>query len=147
MNKDKLLKLNLQYFAGQTTTYDFKKVSVIVDGVIITGYMDGESIATEKNEDDVGVHVGAAGDVTFSDTNDDTGTITLTLKQTSSSLPFLKQLRDSKRIFPTQIVDANDQTFRGGGTECRIVKAPSRTWGNEVSGVEVGIAVADYKEA
>lgn len=146
MNKDKMLKLNLQHFA-ETTTYDFKKVSVIVAGIIITGFMDGESISTEKNEDDVTTHVGAGGDVTFSESSDQTGTITLTLKSTSSSLPFLKQLRESKRLFATQIVDSNNQTFRVGGNECRIVKAPARNWGNEVTGVEVAIVVADYKES
>lgn len=146
MNEKKLLNLDLQFF-GETTTYDFKKVTVIVDGVIITGFMDGDSIAAEKNEDDVNTHVGAGGDVTFSESNNNTGTITLTLKSTSSSLPFLKQLRDSKRIFPTQIVDANDQTYRVGGNECRVVRTPGRNWGSEVTGVEVSIVVADYKEA
>ncbi|MBU5214355.1 DUF3277 family protein [Bacillus sp. Gen3] len=132
---------------GQTTTYDFKKVSVIVDGVIITGFMDGESIASEKNEDDVTAHVGAGGDVTFSETNDDTGTITLTLKSTSSSLPYLQSLRKAKKLFSTQVVDSNNQTYRCGGNECRIVKMPPRNWGNEVTGVEIGILVADFKEA
>jgi hypothetical protein len=130
-----------------TTTYDFKKVSVIVDGVIITGFMDGESIAAEKSEDDVTVHVGAGGDVTYSESSNETGTITLTLKSTSSSLPYLKQLRDSKALFATQIVDSNNNTYRVGGNECRIVKAPARNWGNEVTGVELAISVADYKEA
>lgn len=132
---------------GRTTTYDFKKVSVIIGGVIITGFMDGESIATEKNEDDVTAHVGAGGDVTFSETNDNTATITLTLKQTSSSLAYLQSLRNSKELFQTQIVDANDNTFRAGGSECRITKPPSRSWGNEVTGTEWAILVADYKEA
>lgn len=132
---------------GETTTYDFKKVSVIVDGVIITGYMDGESITTEKNEDDVTTHVGAQGDVTFSESNDETGTITLNIKQTSSSAPILKTLRDGKKIFPVQIVDVNSNVVRAGGTQCRFVKPPARTWGNEVTGLEYSIYVADYKEA
>lgn len=147
MNKDKWLKLDIQHFAGPTTTYDFKKVSVIIDGVIITGFMDGESIGTEPNEDDVSHHVGAGGDVTFSETNDETGTITLNLKQTSSSVPFLQSLRNSKRLFSTQIVDSNNNTFRAGGTECRLTKPPARTWGNEVSGLEYSILAADYKES
>ena len=74
-----------------TTTYDFKKVSVIINGVFITGFMDGEPIQVEKNEDDVIPHVGAGGDVTYAESADQTGTITITLKQTSSSLPFLRQ--------------------------------------------------------
>jgi hypothetical protein len=131
---------------GQTTTYDFKKVSVIANGFIVTGYMDGESISVEKNSDDVSAHVGAAGDVTFSETNDQTATITLTLKQTSPSVPLIDSLRKSKTLFPIQIVDSNN-TFRCGGTESRVLRAPTRSWGNEVTGIEVQILVADYQEA
>lgn len=130
-----------------TTTYDFKKVSVIIDGVFITGFMDGEPIQVEKNEDDVIPHVGAGGDVTYAESADQTGTITITLKQTSSSLPFLQQLRKSKRIFPIQIVDSNTNAYRVGGSEARILKMPNRSWGNEVQGVEVQIHVADLTEA
>lgn len=130
-----------------TTTYDFKKVSVIVDGVFIVGFMDGEPIQVEKNEDDITPHVGAGGDVTYAESADQTGTITLTLKQTSASLPFLQRLRKSKRIFPIQIVDSNTNTYRVGGSEARIVKMPNRSWGNEVQGVEVQIHVADLTEA
>lgn len=130
-----------------TTTYDFKKVSVIVDGVIVTGFMDGDAISAEKTEDDVTTHVGAGGDVTFSESNNETGTITLTLKTTSSTLPYLMDLRNSKALFATQIVDSNNNTFRAGGNECRIVKSPSRSWGPEVTGAEITISVADFKEA
>lgn len=130
-----------------TTTYDFKKVSVIVDGAFIVGFMDAEPIQVEKNEDDITPHVGAGGDVTYAESADQTGTITITLKQTSSSLPFLQQLRKSKRIFPIQIVDSNTNAYRVGGSEARIVKMPSRSWGAEVQGVEVQIHVADLTEA
>ena len=130
-----------------TTTYDFKKVSVIVNGVYITGFMDGEVIQVEKNEDDVVPHVGASGDVTYAESADKTGTITLTLKQTSASLSFLQRLRKSKRIFPIQIVDSNTNKYRVGGREARILKMPNRSWGNEVQGVEVQIHVADLTEA
>jgi hypothetical protein len=130
-----------------TTTYDFKKVSVIIDGVIITGFMDGEVIEVEKNEDDVTPHVGVDGEVTYAESADQTGKIKLTLKQTSASLPFLQQLRKSKKIFPAQIVDSNNGTYRTGGSEARIVKMPPRKWGGEVQGVEVEIHVADLTEA
>ena len=130
-----------------TTTYDFKKVSVIVDGAFIVGFMDGEPIQVEKNEDDITPHVGAGGEVTYAESADQTGTITLTLKQTSASLPFLQQLRKSKKIFPIQIVDSNTNAYRAGGSEARIVKMPSRSWGTEVQGVEVQIHVADLTEA
>lgn len=130
-----------------TTTYDFKKVSVIINGVFITGFMDGEPIKLEKNEDDVIAHVGADGGVTYAESADQTGKITITLKQTSSSLPFLQQLRKSKKIFPIQIVDNNTNAYRAGGSEARILKMPDRSWGTEVQGVEVEIHVADLTEA
>ncbi|MBA2878052.1 hypothetical protein HNR63_001106 [Anoxybacillus kamchatkensis] len=132
---------------GKTKTYDFKKVSVIVNGVFIAGFMDGEPISVEKNEDDIIPHVGADGDVTYAESADKTGTITLTLKQTSASLPFLQNLRKSKKIFSIQIVDINNGAYRAGGTEARIMKMPSRSWGTEVQGVEVQIHVADLTEA
>lgn len=128
------------------TTYDFKKVSVIVDGNILTGFMDGEVISVEPSSEEVTMHVGAAGDVTFSETNDQTATVTITLKQTSPSTVILDNLRKSKREFALQIVDSNDKSFKCGGNHCRIQQAPSRTWGNEVTGLEYTILVADYKE-
>jgi hypothetical protein len=127
-------------------TFDFKKVSTIADGVIITGWMDGEVISVEKNEDDVIPHVGAGGDVTYAESADKTGTITLTLKQTSSSLPHLQELRKSKKVFPIQILDVSSRVYKTGGTEARILKMPSRTYGSEVQGVEVQIHVANLKE-
>lgn len=125
-------------------TFDPKKVSLIVGGTFITGYMDGTMISTEKNEDNVVPHVGAQGDVTFTESADETGTITITLKQTSSSLPFLVSLANEKKEFATQVVDSNANKFKAGGNECRILKTPPVEWGAEVAGVEVQIYVADY---
>lgn len=125
-------------------SYDPKKVSLIVDGMFIVGFMDGTMVTAEKNEDNVIPHVGAQGDVSFSESADNTGTITVTLKQDSSSLPDLQALSKQKREFAAQIVDANTNNFQAGGTECRILKTPGREFGAEISGVEVQIYVADY---
>lgn len=126
------------------TSYDPKKVSCIVSGQYITGFMDSTFIQAEKNEDNVTPHIGAQGDVTFAESADDTGTITITLKQDSTSLPFLRTLATQKRNFPTQIIDANGTNLKVGGTQCRILKTPGAEFGAEVSGVEIQIYVADY---
>lgn len=128
-------------------TFDFKKVTVTVDGTIITGWAEGEVISVEKNEDDVIPYVGADGSVTYAESADQTGTITLTLKQTSSSLPVLQNLRKSKKLFPIQILDVSTGTYKTGGTEARILKMPPRSYGPEVQGVEVQIHVANLTEA
>lgn len=126
------------------SSYDPKKVSCIVDGQFIVGFMDGTFMTAEKNEDNVTAHVGAQGDVTYSESADDTGTLTITLKQDSSSLPFLQSLSKQKREFAAQFVDGNTNKFQAGGTRCRIIKTPGREYGSEVSGVEVKIHVSDY---
>ncbi|OOR22707.1 phage structural protein [Bacillus wiedmannii] len=128
----------------EVNSYDPKKVSVIIDGQFMVGFMDGTFVNCEKNEDDVIPHVGAHGDVTFAESADNTATITLTLKHNSSSLPFLRKLAKEKRKFPVQVIDANDSKFKAGGNEARILKTPTTEFGAEVSGVEVPIYVADY---
>lgn len=125
-------------------SYDPKKVSLIVDGQFIVGFMDGTFITAEKNEDNITPHIGAQGDVTFSESADETGTLTITLKQNSSSLAYLQSLSKQKREFGAQVIDANDGNFKAGGTQCRIQKTPGREFGAEVAGVEVAIYVADY---
>src|SRR4051812_34676996 len=84
-------------------SYDFKKVSLIVDGSFITGFMDGSPIKAEKNADNVTPHVGAAGETTYAENGDNTGMITVTVKAGSASLPKLVSLATGKREFSTSI--------------------------------------------
>lgn len=127
-------------------TYNFKKVTVTMDGFIVTGYMDGQPIGVEKNENDITPHVGADGEVTYAESADQTGTITLTLKQTSAVLPQIQALRKSKKMFDISVVDSNTGKYQVGGTEARIMKMPARNFGTEVQGVEIQIHVAKLRE-
>jgi hypothetical protein len=125
-------------------SYDPKKVSVIVDGSYLVGFMDGTFVQAEKNEDNIKTHVGADGEVTVTEVADNTGTITVTLKQNSTSLAKIKSLATQKKQFAAQVIDQNDGNFKAGGSQCRILKTPSREFGDDVSGVEVAIFVGDY---
>jgi hypothetical protein len=125
--------------------FDFKNTSVVVNGKYLTGFMDGTAIQTEKNEDNKTPHVGADGQVTFSNSADNTGTITVTLKQTSPSLKYLIALSKYKStLFPVKVIDHNNNKIRVGGNKCVILKTPAIEWGSEVAGVEVQFYVADY---
>lgn len=128
----------------EANSFDPKKVGLVVDGKYIVGYMDGTFIQTEKNEDNVLPHIGAQGDVTFTESADETGTITVTLKTTSSSLAHLMALAKRTTVFPAQVIDANDGLYKAGGTQCRILKTPGREFAAEMTGVEVQIYVADF---
>lgn len=128
-----------------TKVYNFKDNQVIVNGLIITGFADGDAIQGERNEDKVSQFVGAGGDVTYNKTNNDTGLITLTLKPTSSSLPALKALYKSEELFNVLIQDTANNV-RVTGEDCLIQRWPSFARGEEASGLEIPILCAYYKE-
>ena len=130
------------------TTYDVRDVNVIVNGRVITGFSDGSSIEAEKNQDNFTPHVGVKGEVTFAESNDETGTVTITVKSTSPSYPYLTSLanrRGESAIVPIQIVDLNTNSVQVGGNEARVMQPASAEWGNEESDREFSIYVADYK--
>ena len=127
-----------------TTVYDPKKVTVIYDGMVITGFADDSMIEAEKNEDNIMPHVGVLGEVSVAINADNTGTVTLSLASTS---PFIKILAEKARantVAPLSIVDMNENGVNVGGTEAVIIKAPNVTIGKEVESQEVQFFVADY---
>jgi len=126
------------------TVYDPKKVTVIYDGMVITGFADDSMIEAEKNEDNITPHVGVLGEVSVAINADNTGTVTLSLASTS---PFIKILAEKARantVAPLSIVDMNENGVNVGGTEAVIIKAPNVTIGKEVESQEVQFFVADY---
>ncbi len=124
--------------------YDPKKVTVIYDGMVITGFADDTMIEAEKNEDNITPYVGVLGEVSIAINADNTGTVTMSLANTS---PFIKILADKARantIAPLSIIDMNQNGVNVGGTEAIIIKAPNVTIGKEVESQEVQFFVADY---
>lgn len=67
------------------TTLDPKKVIITVGGVPITGFADGEFVSVERTTDTFEKTSGADGFVSRVKSNDTSGTMTLTLAQTSPS--------------------------------------------------------------
>jgi len=66
-------------------TFDPKQVSVIVGGHIVQGYADGTFVECARNNDTWTRSGGADGEQTRSKSNDRSGTITITLMQSSVS--------------------------------------------------------------
>ncbi len=66
-------------------TYSAKEVQVVVGGVPISGYTDGTFVEISREEDTWSKVVGADGYVTRGKTNNFSGTLTITLKQSSPS--------------------------------------------------------------
>lgn len=124
------------------TTYDPKKVNVIVGGRVITGFASDGVVTLAKSEDSVTPSVGAKGDVAYSENANESGTVSLTLMSTSSSLPYLRDLEAKRRAVNVSITDANDDTaFTMNEDNCRITKMPDVARQREQATVTVTIFV------
>lgn len=124
------------------TTYDPKKVNVIVGGRVITGFSSDGLVTLAKSEDSVTPSVGAKGDVTYSENANESGTVSITLMSTSSSLPYLRELEAKRRAINVSITDANDDTaFTMNEDNCRITKMPDVPRQKEQATVTVTIFV------
>jgi hypothetical protein len=122
------------------TSYDPKKVNVAVDGAIITGYASDSMITATKNEDAVTTEVGCKGDVVYSENANESGTITITLQGTSSSLPRLRSLASSRKQISVTVSDANDSDdISITAQKCRVVKMPDVSRGKTSGNVTISV--------
>jgi hypothetical protein len=127
-------------------TYDAKSVSVIVDGVYLTDL--GESmVEIEKDEDNFSVVVGAQGDTVRSKVNNNLGTITVTLQQTSPQIAYLDKLANSGALVPISVISAGDPKETTSSTEAFIKKPASRTYGAEAEDREFEFQCLDLQMA
>ena len=114
----------------EVASYDPKKVNLVMNGKIITGFASDSMITIARNEDTVTTQVGVKGDVAYNENANESGTITVTLMGTSSSLPYV------------MIVDANDSASVNVAEErCRVIKPPDITRAKEIGSESVSIFV------
>lgn len=128
------------------TTYDPRDVMVVVAGTVLTGFAEGTFVQVEKASENYTKYVGAQGEVARARNADPTGTITVTLAQTSPSNAFLNNLAKSKETFSAYVIDRNTRQVQAGGTTCWIQKPAAASWGAEVGSREWTIEVADYDQ-
>ena len=128
------------------TSYEPKKVNVAVDGAIIAGYASDSMITATKNEDAVTTEVGCKGDVVYSENANESGTITITLQGTSSSLPRLRSLASSRKQISVTVSDANDSDdISITAQKCRVVKMPDVSRGKTSGNVTISIFVPNLQ--
>ena len=118
----------------EVASYDPKKVNLVMNGKIITGFASDSMITIARNEDTVTTQVGVKGDVAYNENANESGTITVTLMGTSSSLPYVRSLALKRKEVSVMIVDANDsasvnvaeERCRGSALACST-RSSSRT--------------------
>ena len=126
------------------TSYDAKDVSVIVNGIYLTGFADGTFVSYSKDEEGFSTSIGALGDVARAKINNPLGTITVTLQQTSPQVQMMNNLAKSGKLVEARVIHKGSNTEKVGGTQCFVMKPASGEYGSEISNREFTINVMDF---
>ncbi len=122
------------------TNYDPRKVSVVVDGRIVTGFADSSMITIARSEDIVSTSVGTQGDVVYSESANRSGTLTMSLQSTSASLVWLKNIAKSRKEISVVITDASQTPAEvTNASRCRITRIPDNKKEKTAGSVDVTI--------
>lgn len=118
-------------------TYDPKQIIVTINGIPMSGFSDGTFLEIDRNEPTWNVVVGADGLVTRGKTNNFTGTVTLTLKQSSPSNDVLSGLMaideaTNTGVFPILVKDLSGNSIYFGG-RCWVTQYANSTFGKDIS--------------
>lgn len=128
-------------------TYDPKSVIITIGGVPMSGFSDTTFVEIAREEATWTKVVGADGYVTRGKTNNFSGTITLTLKQSSPSNDILSALLAADEVSNSGIVPILIKDLSGNSTyfsaQGWVQQYPSSTFGKEINDREWIIALAD----
>ncbi len=86
------------------STYDPAQVAVIVNGFTMGGFADGTFVLVERDEDAWSLTVGTDGEATRSKSNNRSGTITITLLNSSDSNTVLDGFANSDEVSNAGVV-------------------------------------------
>lgn len=118
-------------------TYDPKKVTLNISGLLISGYHEGTFIKVERLDPEIyKTHVGAHGEVARTKNPNQAGKITFTLKGTSPSNKYLDQMKNSPSPFPFGLKNNSDGKFMAGAANSWLSKDPNVEFGAEELPIE-----------
>lgn len=124
------------------TNYNPKDCVITAGGVYITG-LGEDMVSCEKDEDNFSAVVGAQGDVVVNESNNQLGTITLTVQGTSPQKAYLMGLAKSKSVFDIWVINKSIGE-KVGGSRAMMKKPPALEQGTELADREFEIQVFDY---
>jgi len=129
------------------TTFDPKLVVITVGGTPISGFADGTFIRVERETDTFTKVVGADGFVSRAKSNNKSGSITITLAQTSNSNSVLNALSTADELSNNGVVPCMIKDLSGTSTyfsSSAWVRKPSNAeFGKEISNREWVLDCAD----
>lgn len=127
---------------SQVNIYNPKDCVVTVGGVYITGLAE-DMVSCEKDEDNFTTAIGAQGDVVVNQSNNQLGTIMLTVQGTSPQKAYLLSLAKSNTMFDIWVINKSIGE-KAGGTKAMMKKPPTLEQGAELADREFEIQVFDY---
>lgn len=131
--------------AGHIATYDARKVSVVVDGQVLTGFGEGSFVTFSKSEDTHTPSVGAQGDVTVAVNGNSLGTIEVVMGQASPFINTLNKLANDRRIVSVWVHSMNDVKETIGGSQAMLTKPGDGEFGAENADRTFTFNVFDYQ--
>lgn len=135
-----------------TSTYDPSKLTVIVGGVIVSGFSDGDFITAKRDEDLYMKRVGADGHVARARNGNKSGTIEIKLLQSSPAVNEIAALValdnflfDGDILIPIAIVSPGDGAELVAATQAWLKTPPEMVFGKEVGERSFVFDCADLK--
>lgn len=122
--------------------YNPKDCVVTAGGVYVTG-LGEDMVSCEKDEDNFSPSVGAQGDVVVNVSNNQLGTITLTVQGTSPQKDYLMGLAKTQTMFDIWVINKSINE-KVGGSKAMMKKPPTLEQGTELADREFEIQVFDY---
>lgn len=114
-------------------TYNPKKIQLAVGSHIVTGFADGTFVQVDRTADQFQVVVGADGEAARSASADKSGTVTITLMQTSASNDFL-----SNALTTDEDTNLNTMPLLMKDISGRTVVQAAEGWIKKYATVELG---------
>lgn len=123
-----------------TDTYDPSQIFVNFRGFLIGGYMDGTFVSVERKEDTWLPFVGVNGETARARNRNKSGTVKVTLMQTSSSNDVLSAAlaQDEATGLATGVLQIKDNLGRmlAGCNDAYLLKPAMVEFGKEIAGRE-----------
>lgn len=114
-------------------TYNPKKVQLAIGTHLVTGYADGTFIQVDRNSDQFQVVVGADGEAARAASADKSGTVTVTLMQTSASNDFL-----STALNTDELTNLNTMPLLMKDISGRTLVQAAEGWVKKYATIEMG---------
>ena len=134
------------------TTYDPTKFIVIIGGVIVSGFTDGDFVIAKRDEDLYFKRVGADGHVARARNGNKSGSIEVKLLQGSPAVNEIAALValdnflfDGDILVPISLVSPGDGSEAVGSTQSWLKTAPEMGFGKEVGERSFVFDCADLK--